>query len=442
MPPLLTATTDRDPLSYRVGEPVRFLFRAEGAPPGAIIRWRRTGDDGAEAGGTIPASCPVPAAQGAGSAPALQSADSAPAAQSAGCAPAAQGAGCAPALQSAGCSVPGTAVPGFLRLEADLLAPGGGAALAHFEGGAGADVAAIRADTPEPPDFDSFWTRRKAALAAVPFDGATLRPIASPREGVRLCEVSIPCPGGRPSTGMLAVPAAPGRYPARVRFRGYFASWKTIGHDTPKPEEIPDDALTLFLSAHGYDFNREPAYYERLHDSLRSNGFDVGFDPEQNARPGTSYFGGVVWRVLRGLEFLKRRPEWNGRDLTVLGGSLGGAQAIWAAALDHDVTECRPRIPWCCNMAGSAHGRAHGDWFVPWSPGLAYYDAVNMARRIPGTCRVCIPQAGLGDYISPPSGVMAFYNALSCEKSATFIQGATHFDFPSARSQVVTLHAP
>ena len=64
-------------------------------------------------------------------------------------------------------------------------------------------------------------------------------------------------------------------------------------------------------------------------------------------------------------------------------------------------------------------------------PALGYYDPVHLARRIPATCRVVIPQAGLSDYISPPSGVMAFYNTLSCPKEITFVQGATHFDFPS-----------
>lgn len=406
---VLTATTDRDPLSYRVGEPVRFTFRMEGAPPGAIIRWRRTGDDSKLS--------PRVQEEGTGDKElciAVQAQDKESQVVS--------------TLQSAG----------FLRLEADLLAPNSGKVLAHFEGGAGADVAAIRPDTSEPPDFDEYWARRKAALAAVPLEGTKVCVIPSPREGVRLYEIAIPCPGGRPSTGILAVPIAHGCYPARVRFRGYFASWKPAGHDTPPEEEIPVDALTLFLSAHGYAFNREPAYYERLFDSLRSNGCDIGFDPEQNVRPETSYFGGVVWRVLRGLEFLKSRPEWNGRELTVFGGSLGGAQSIWAAALDHDVTECRPRIPWCCNMAGPAAGRAHGDWFVPWAPGLAYYDAVNMARRIPDTCRVEIPQAGLGDYISPPFGVMAFYNALACPKKATFIQGAMHFTLPPKPWQTST----
>ena len=49
-----------------------------------------------------------------------------------------------------------------------------------------------------------------------------------------------------------------------------------------------------------------------------------------------------------------------------------------------------------------------------------------MARRIPATCRVVVPDAGLGDYVCPPSGVMAFYNALACPKEITFLQGATH----------------
>ena len=44
--PTLDCTSDRDPLSYRAGEPMVFSFRASNAPAGARIRWRRTGDDG------------------------------------------------------------------------------------------------------------------------------------------------------------------------------------------------------------------------------------------------------------------------------------------------------------------------------------------------------------------------------------------------------------
>lgn len=384
MSPTLVCTSDRDPLSYRAGEPMVFAFRVSDAPAGSRIRWIRTGDDGRVERGHLSGEAALTTALDR---------------------------------------------PGFVRIAADLL-DAAGEAVAHFEGGAAADSEAIRADAPEPPDLDAFWARRKAALAAVPMDGATCIEIASPRAGVRVFEVAVPCPGGRPCTALLSVPAAGGPFPAFVRFRGYETSWSPVAYNTPPPVELRDDALVLFVSAHGFAFNREPAYYAALREASRSNGFDVAFDPAQNADPATAYFGGMSWRVLRALEWLKRSPEWDGTSLTVFGGSMAGLQSIWAAALDPDVTECRPRIPWCCNMAGPAAGREHGDWFVPWVPALGYYDPVHLARRISATCRVVVPQVGLGDYISPPSGVMAFYNALACPKEITFVQGAMHFTLP------------
>ena len=138
----------------------------------------------------------------------------------------------------------------------------------------------------------------------------------------------------------------------------------------------------------------------------------------------------MTYRVMRGLQYLKSRPEWDGKTLVVEGGSQGGLQSIWAAALDSDVTECRPFIPWNCNIGGPAAGRARGDWHIPWVPALGYYDAANMARRIPKTCRVDVTWAGLGDYICPPFGVAAFYNNLTCPKKIKWVQGATHFRWP------------
>lgn len=406
MTPVLFAVSDRDPLSYRVGDPMRFAFGATGAPPAARIRWTLTGDYGLAETGEMPA----PAASPGG----------------------AEGAATSPVALSR---------PGFVRLRADLIAPDG-SALAHFEGGAGADVDAIRADTPLPPDFDAFWARRKAALAAVPMDGAQCREIASPRTGVRLYEVSIPCAGGRPSTGFLSIPDRPGKFAARIHFHGYNESWEPSAYATPDASRISGDEMIFDLSAHGFELNREPEYYAALRAESGSNGHDYAFDPVQNSDPGTAYFGGMAWRVMRGLEWLKRRPEWDGRTLVAEGGSCGGLQTIWAAALDPAVTECRPFIPWCCNMAGPAAGREHGDWYLEWVPALAYYDTVNMARLVPATCRTTITWAGLGDYICPPSGVMSFYNALRCPKSITFIQGAMHLYMPPAPHQKGTGRAP
>ena len=298
--------------------------------------------------------------------------------------------------------------PGFVRLVAEL----------------------VDASGTEPDDFDAFWARHKATLAQVPMDGATCREVPSGRDDVKLYEVSIPCAGPRPSTGFLSIPAKPGKYPARVHFHGYNASWLPAARNTPKPTSLSADSIVLDLSAHGYEFNRDEAYYKDLRKACGSNGHDYAFDPAQNTDPEQAYFCGMTYRVMRGLEYVKSRPEWDGKTLVVDGGSQGGLQSIWAAALVPGVTECRPFIPWNCNIGGPAAGRARGDWHIPWVEALGYYDAANMARRIPKTCRVNVTWAGLGDYICPPSGVAAFYNNLTCPKQIKWVQGATHGYYP------------
>ena len=389
--PTLTGTTDRDPISYQSGDEMSFKLTATG---GKTVRWTRTGDDGKTENGEASADEPV---------------------------------------------IVKTSLdrPGFVRLVAELF-DASGKAVARFDGGAGADVDAIRPDNPEPEDFDAFWARHKATLAKVPMDGATCREVASGRSDVKLFEVSIPCVGPRPATGFLSVPAKPGKYPAYIHFHGYNASWMEHARTTPKPGSLRADRLQLELSAHGYEFNRDEKYYKDLRAACGSNGHDYAFDPVQNSDSERAYFCGMTYRVMRGLEYLKSRPEWDGKTLVAEGGSQGGLQSIWAAALDKDVTECRPFIPWNCNIGGPSAGRAHGDWHIPWVPALGYYDAANMASRIPATCRVTVPWAGLGDYICPPSGVMAFYNNLKCPKSIKFVQGATHFSCPPMVAGVVS----
>lgn len=396
--PSVTITFDKDPLSYSLGEEMRCTIAANG---GHSIRWRSTSDDGRTASGEV-------AMEG--------------------------GTGC----HSLSASL---SRPGFVHIEAELL-DDGGSVLARCDGGAGAAVADIRQDFPEPPDFDAFWERRKAALAAVPLDGATCREIPTGRDDVRLYVISVPCAGGRPSTGYLSIPVAAGRYPAQVHFHGYNNSWSEHAYKPLNPKTLYGDRIFLDLSAHGFELDREPEYYAALRASCGSNGHDYAFDPIQNSDQDTAYFGGMAWRVLRGLEYLKSRPEWDGKNLTVEGGSQGALQSVWAAALDNDVTECRIFIPWCCNIGGPAAGRAHGDWHIPWVPALGYYDEVNMAKRIPATCRTDIHWAGLGDYICPPSGVMAFYNSLTCPKSIKFVQGATHFLLPDSPTQTSELGEP
>ena len=401
--PWIQGTTDKCPLDYVVGEEITFTLKVREAaslPPGSRLRWERTGDDGmlrkGEAG--VDSSLVVNTSLNRS---------------------------------------------GFVRLYAEVLGADGNPWQSDdakgrkdrvfFDGGAAVEPRRLRQTKPEPADFDAFWAKRKAELAAVPMK-ATLEEISSPVQGVRLFKVSVACAGGHPSTGYLSVPATEGRYPAIVGFHGYNASWGR--NATNPPRKVPEKAIQLLVSAHGFELGREASYYLDFRKSTCSNGYGHAFDPAQNSRPETCYFGGMAWRVMRGIEYVKSRPEWNGRDLTVTGGSQGSLQAIWGAALVPGVTAAKIYIPWCCDIGGTEDGRNHGEWYLKWAPGLDYYDQVNMARRVPGTCRVDISRVGLGDYIAPPCGVAMMFNNLSCPKSIVWVQGSTHGYVPPEPQRV------
>ena len=403
--PWIKGTTDKSPVEYRVGEPMTFtiaLQRAETLPKGLDIVWTRTGDDGKKETGKVPADPSAPLVL-------TSSLDR----------------------------------PGFVRIYAIVSNPdgtpwspdgrplkmdrsGGYPGGVYFDGGAGAGVSAIRQSVPPPADFGDFWRRHKATLASVSMDGAKCEEVPSANPKVRICMVSIPCAGPKPATGYLIVPVKKGRYPAKMSFHGYGASWNRKATQIPGCKRENGDMLHLILSAHGFELNREASYYSAERRKAGSNGYTHGFDPGQNSDPETAYFCGMTYRVMRGAEYLKSRPEWNGRDFVVSGASQGGLQAIWAAALVPGVTKASVQIPWCCDIGGASMGRNHGLWYVQWVPALGYYDPVNMARMIPKTCTVAITSAGIGDYTCPPTGVAAFYNNLSCPKGIVWLQGATH----------------
>lgn len=385
--PWVRGVTDkRDFLGYKVGEKMRFTVTLEdffGNADGLKGHWKRTGDDGVVEQGDWDVRAPLVVTTS-------------------------------------------LARPGFVRLEAEVLGADG-KTIYSFYGGAAAEFENIARARPEPADFDAFWARRKAELSEVPIK-ADLTEVTATVPGTRLYAFAVDCAGKHPTTGWLQVPVAPGKYPATLHFQGYGASWRLEG--TRPPKGWPTDEISVQVSAHGCLMNQSPEYYSAFKKTTESNGYGHAFDPAENEKPETAYFGGMTWRVMRAVEYVKTLPEWNGIDLTVEGGSQGGLQSIWAAALVPGVTKAAIYVPWGCNLGGPVDGRNHGDWFVEWRPGLDYYDTVNMAKRIPKTCHVGISRVGMGDYIAAPSGIAIFYNALVCPKRSAWLQGSQHSTYP------------
>jgi cephalosporin-C deacetylase-like acetyl esterase len=376
-------TTDKERALYQAGEKMTFSIQLlEDAKPvaGKKLKWMRRGDD-------------AKTEQGAADSSATQ-----------------------PLIISTALDT-----PGFVRIDVWVVDEKGNPvanskkAEVKFVGGAGVGVEKL-SGLPEPADFDAFWATQKARLAQVPLK-FTLVDVPSKDPNFLTYDVRIDCAGGKPVSGYFTKPkhAAPKSLKAQGGYLGY-------GVSSPSPG-YAQGTMTLNINAHGIENGREDEYYKKLKEGELKG---YAFNNVENAKPETSYFNGMVLRVLRALEFLKAQPEWNGKDLLVGGGSQGGFQALSAAALDKDVTQCQAHIPWLCDLGGVKLGRLTG-WRPDYMDGLAYYDAANQAKRI--RCKTTIV-AGLGDYTCPPSGICVLYNNLHGPKQLEFLQGKTHMYTP------------
>ena len=385
-------STDKEPVSYRPGETMIFKVQLveDGKPlAGKTLKWVRTGDDQKTTQGEA-ASSETEAVE---------------------------------IMTSLG-------QPGFVHITVAVFNKDGSPVKdAHgqslkFEGGAGVEFAKLEG-YPEPADFDAFWKAQKARLAAVPMK-AKLTEVAAKDPAFQIFDVKVDCAGGKPVSGYLSIPkdAKTRSVPAQVSFRGYGVS----GADP----EFHHGMIILQINAHGIENGRPPEYYQAL-QAGELKGY--AFNNAENAKPDTAYFNGMMLRVLRALEYVKSRPEWDGKTLIASGGSQGGLQAVTAAALDSAVTRCSAYKPWCCDLGGVKLGRLRG-WRPDYADGLGYYDTANMGKRV--KCETFI-NAGLGDYVCPPSGVSILYNNIKAPKTIEYIQGSTHgYNPPNPKKQTVS----
>ncbi len=299
--------------------------------------------------------------------------------------------------------------PGFIRLSASCD---------DLSAAAGAGVAPLEIEpVPDIPGFDAFWAERRAELAAVSPDVLLceeLAPALPEYAGlVRCFDVRVACAGGRPVSGILAVPR---RIPAEgcpgylffhgAGVRGAFQPLTWAAHGM----------IAFNVNALGLENNRPPEFYRTLAEGELRN-----YECRPVAAPEESPFCGMFLRVLRALEFLKSRPEWDGRHLVVHGGSQGGLQALAAAGMDHDVSLLVANAPAMCNQLAALEGRTPS-WPFQIRPDSAYpeaaltapfFDGVSFARRAVAAGYFTV---AFSDVAAVPSSVYAAYNAYGGNK--------------------------
>lgn len=307
--------------------------------------------------------------------------------------------------------------PGFLRCIATVEKDGKtyrGLATAGFR----PDL--IKPIVTEPTDFDKFWTAGKAELAKLPID-AKFEPMTNlSTANVDVFQVSFQNVGSGISRssriyGILAIPKSTNpnqKFPAILSVPG--AGVRPYVGQIAMAER---GFITLQIGIHGIPVNLDQRVYDNLAAGSINRYMFYNIDNKD-----TYYYKRVYLGCLRANDFLMTLPQFDGKNLGVIGGSQGGALSIVTAALDSRVKVLAASYPALSDMAGYTAGRA-GGWHHVFKDAAnrtkekletaSYYDTVNFAKRlkVPG-----IYSWGFNDEVCPPTSMYAAYNQISSPK--------------------------
>ena len=280
---------------------------------------------------------------------------------------------------------------------------------------------------PAPADFNEFWAKIKKELDARPMD-AVLTPLQVKNRGVKAYKVIFPMGGdGKDGYAKFSIPAG-----AKAKSLPAFLLVHGAG-----TAEVPvmDNMALRFGGMMFLTLSPMPADSKGVVYPARTGRF-TGYRHWNADDRDKIYFKEMFQRVYRGLQFLKSRPEWNGKILIVSGTSQGGGQALAAGGLEPRVTLVTAHVPAICNHGGFAAGGDSGWPHYQTIPAYrknpeavlkasAYIDGVNFARNIKNA-RVLIT-TGFIDRTCPSESVFAAFNTVpSANKKLLCTPEANH----------------
>lgn len=324
--------------------------------------------------------------------------------------------------------------PGFMQLQATYVF---GAQSITVTAGAGVDPLAIKPSLPVPEDFDDFWAEKKALLAQVPLH-AQVKRVNSSLAGVEAYDVQVDALGA-PVSGYFALPedAKPGTLPAIIILHGAGVRSASLSGATGWARQ---GMLAMEINAHGIPNGMPDSYYAALAAGELADYRVRGVDSRDDF-----YFLGMFLRVVRAIDYLTSRPEWDGKTVILYGASQGGAQAYAGAGLDSRVTFFVAGVSAMADLTGWVANQATG-W-----PGVGltshplsavqknrintvrYFDVVNMATRVKADGFFTV---GFIDTTCAPTTVYAAYNNVKTNKQMFNGIDVGHVTTPEASSLI------
>jgi len=269
--------------------------------------------------------------------------------------------------------------------------------------GAAIDPTNFKPSIPRPADFDAFWAGKLADLAKIPIN-PQLTPLTAPNPNVDFYKVQLDSVGSHVQ-GYLAAPKGGGKHPAILlyQYAGVYAL---------DPRTAADRAAEGWLAFNVDSHDQDPASA----DGAPRNYAMVGADNRD-----ASYFLTMYLRDTRAIDYIRSRPDWDGKTIVVMGTSMGGQQSFATAGLNPDhVTAMVVNVPAGFDVNGDKAGRRTG--YPGWPSDNAaimqagqYFDPVNFASHIRARSVVAF---GMIDTTSPPAGVFTAFNQIQAAKEA------------------------
>lgn len=269
------------------------------------------------------------------------------------------------------------------------------------------------------PDYDTFWAENLRLSAAQPLR-AELNQLEYPVKTVKVYKVFYDGFGGGRICGLYLLPSAPapaGGYPALLVCHGYSCG-----------KGLPVDHLHWVLQGFAVlSLDPRGQSGESVDTGTYSFGARPGWMTKGILDKNEYYYRRVYLDHLRGLEFLRERPEIDPDRIGVTGASQGGGLTLAVAALAGGrIAAAMPDVPFLCHFRRALEitdaypYREIADFIKTWPDKedqvyrtLSYFDNMNWTDRI--ACPVLM-SVGLQDQICPPSTVYAAFNRIKSEK--------------------------
>jgi cephalosporin-C deacetylase-like acetyl esterase len=286
----------------------------------------------------------------------------------------------------------------------------GGANARPVHLGAAVAPAKLKPSVPRPDDFDAFWQGKLQALNQIPVS-PELTSITALKPGVDFFTVKLASVDSHVQ-GYQAKPAKEGKFPALVIYQA--AGVKALDAKT-----VNDRASEgwLVFSVDSHDMAPDVA-----------TGVSTSYASIGNTNRETCYFLDMYLRDARAIDYIRSRPDWDGKTLVLMGTSMGGQQSLVTAGLRPEVTAVLVNEPAGADLNGDLHGRKSGypNWPSDNAEVMAtatYFDPVNFAPLIKAPVLAAI---GFIDTTSPPAGIFTALNQIPGGKEAICMIESDH----------------